>query len=130
MSETMMALGTYRFALDSAAFAEFKRSVSYRWQAQERLNRSPALQYSGLGLETIDISGVIYPHFRGGLDQIKSMRSEANKGVPLLLVDGLGFVWGKWVIAQVTEEQAVFLGNGQPLKQTFQVRLLRYGDDR
>jgi len=129
MSETMMALGSYRFALDSASYSEFKRSISYRWQAQDRLNRSPALQYTGKGAESIDLSGVIYPHFNGGLKQIDAMREEAGRGLPLLLVDGQGFVWGKWVISQISEEQTVFLANGKPQKQAFQIRLLKYGDD-
>ena len=130
MSETMMALGSYRFALENAAFSEFKRSISYRWQSQERLNRSPALQYIGEGQDSIDLSGVIYPHFKGGLNQIEAMRSEAGKGVPLLLVDGLGFVWGKWVIANISEEQTMLMPNGKAQKQTFQIKLLKYGDDQ
>jgi len=129
MSETMMALGAFRFSLDTAAYQDFKRSQTYRWQSQERLLRRPALQFIGLGEETIELNGLIYPHFRGGLTQVETMRIEANKGSPLVLVDGLGFVWGQWVIKQISEGQAVFQPNGQPLKQTFQLSLSRYGDD-
>ena len=39
MSETMMALGAYRFSLTSAAYQELSRSNAYRWQTQERLHR-------------------------------------------------------------------------------------------
>lgn len=94
MSETMMALGAFRFSLDTAAYQDFKRSQTYRWQSQERLLRRPALQFLGLGEETIELNGLIYPHFRGGLTQVETMRVEANKGSRLVLVDGLGFVWG------------------------------------
>ena len=58
-----------------------------------------------------------------------TMRIEASKGSPLVLVDGLGFVWGQWVIKQISEGQTVFQSNGQPLKQTFQLSISRYGDD-
>lgn len=129
MSETMMALGSYRFSIDSAAYQELKHSQAYRWQAQERLQRRPAMQFVGAGEESIELSGVIYPHFKGGLEQLDTMRTEANKGQPLLLVDGLGFVWGQWVITQIDEEQSFFQGNGQPLKQSFQVKLVNYGAD-
>lgn len=129
MSETMMALGTYRFSIDSAAYQELKHSQAYRWQAQERLQRRPAMQFLGAGEESIELSGVIYPHFKGGLEQLDTMRTEANKGQPLLLVDGLGFVWGQWVITQINEGQSFFQGNGQPLKQSFQLKLVNYGAD-
>lgn len=129
MNETMMALGSYRFSIDSAAYQALKHSQAYRWQAQERLQRRPAMQFLGAGEESIELSGVIYPHFKGGLKQLDAMRIEASKGQPLLLVDGLGFVWGQWVITQVDEGQSFFQANGQPLKQSFQLKLVNYGAD-
>lgn len=129
MSETMMALGSYRFSIDSAAYQELKHSQAYRWQAQERLQRRPAMQFLGAGEESVELSGLIYPHFKGGLEQLDTMRAEASKGQPLLLVDGLGFVWGQWVITQIDEGQSFFQGNGQPLKQSFQLKLVNYGAD-
>lgn len=130
MSETMMALGGYRFSLTTAAYQELRRSNAYRWQAQERLQRLPAQQFIGLGNETLDIKGSIYPHYQGGIKQLDMMRVQAGKGEPLLLVDGLGFIWGRWVVLQVNETQSVMLTNGQPRKQEFQLRLSRYGEDR
>jgi len=58
------------------------------------------------------------------------MRSQAGRGEPLLLVDGLGFIWGQWVILQVDETQTFMLTNGQPRKLGFQLRLARYGEDQ
>ena len=129
MSEIMMALGSYRFSLDSAAYQELRRSNAYRWQALARLQRLPAQQFLGPGSETLDIKGVIYPHYRGGFKQLDAMRAQAGKGEPLLLVDGLGFIWGQWVVLQVDETQSVLLTNGQPRKLIFQLRLARYGED-
>lgn len=130
MSETMMALGGYRFSLSSAAYQELRRSNAYRWQAQERLQRPPAQQFVGLGSETLDLKGTIYPHYQGGMKQLDLMRVQAGRGEPLLLFDGLGFIWGQWVILQVDETQAVMLTNGQPRKLEFQLRLARYGDEQ
>ena len=129
MRETMMALGSYRFSLDSAAYQELRRSTAYRWQALARLQRLPAQQFLGPGSETLDLKGVIYPHYRGGFKQLDAMRAQAGKGEPLLLVDGLGFIWGQWVVLQVDETQSVLLTNGQPRKLEFQLRLARYGED-
>jgi phage tail protein len=129
MGETMMALGDFLFSIDTAAYQELKHSQSYRWQSQERLLRRPALQFVGVGVETIELTGVIYPHYRGGLKQIDTFREAAGNGEPLLLIDGLGFVWGQWVITQIDEGQSLFQANGQPLKQTFQLNLSRYGEE-
>ena len=129
MAETMMSFGNYRFSVESAAYQDFKRHLSIRWQSQERLVRQPALQFIGLGEETIELAGVIYPHYRGGLQQIEQLREEAIKGEPQLLVDGLGNVWGLWVVSSVEENQSFFLQGGRPLKQTFQLNLIKYGED-
>ena len=130
MSETMMALGGYRFSLTSAAYQELRKSNTYRWQAQERLQRLPAQQFVGPGSETLDLKGIIYPHYRGGTKQLDLMRTQAGLGEPLLLVDGLGFIWGQWVILQVDETQTVMLTNGLPRKAEFQLRLTRYAEDQ
>src|SRR5690554_182347 len=129
MNETMMALGDYRFSVDTAAYQELKRSQAYRWQPQERLLRRPAQQFLKPGEETLELTGVIYPHYRGGLQQLELMRRQAGRGEPLLLVDGLGFIWGRWVITQLEETQSVFQGNGQPLKQGFRLQLTHHGED-
>jgi phage protein U len=73
MNETLLALGTYRFSIDTAAYQTLKRRQSYRWQSQERLLRSPAQQFVGLGDDTITLAGVIYPHYRGGLGQLNDL---------------------------------------------------------
>jgi len=129
MSETMMALGQFRFSMNTAAYQSLKHSQSYRWVSQERIQRRPALQYVGLGSETLSLSGDIYPHYRGGLGQIKAMRELGGKGIPLILVDGTGLVWGQWSIIQIDEDQSFFHSNGQPLKQRFQLQLNHYGTD-
>lgn len=129
MSETLMALGDYRFSINTAAYQELKHSQAYRWQSQERILRKPAMQFMGEGEESMSFTGIVYPHVQGGVKQIEAMREEAGKGKPLLLVDGLGFIWGQWVIMQINEGQSFFMTNGQPLKQTFECRILNYGED-
>lgn len=125
-----MILGEYHFSLTTAAYQELRRSNTYRWQTQERLQRLPAQQFIGLGTETLDIKGTIYPHYQGGIKQLNMMRAQADRGEPLLLVDGIGFIWGLWVVLQIDETQSVMLTNGQPRKLEFQLRLTRYGEDR
>lgn len=129
MSETMMALGEFRFALNTATYEKLTHAQAFRWPAQERVGVRPARQFVGQGDETLEFSGVVYPAFRGGLAQVEQMREQAARGQPLLLVDGLGKVWGLWVVLEIREDATVFLPNGVARKQSFQLRLSHYGND-
>lgn len=108
MAEVMMQLGFFQFSLDNAAYQRLSRSAEYRWARQARIGTNDALQFTGLGPETVELEGVIYPHFRGGLKQIDKMRTQASLGLPLPLVSGIGKVLGLWVVEGVTEGQEVF----------------------
>ncbi|CCO22233.1 phage tail protein [Maridesulfovibrio hydrothermalis] len=128
-SRVMMKLGDYKFSMITAAYDQLVRTNAYRWTAQPRIGREPARQYIGPGDETIELSGVVFPQFLGGLDQPNRMRTEAGKGKPLMLVDGRGKVWGEYVIEQVREEQPAHFKGGAPRKQLFSLRIAKYGED-
>ena len=125
----MMALGTFRFGVNRANYHTFTRDAAFRWARQDRLGRAPALQYLGPDAEEISLEGVIYPHFRGGLRQMELMRAVARQGMPMMLVDGLGWVWQRWVITGVSETKTVFLADGAPRRIDFSIRLQAYGRD-
>lgn len=126
MAEVMMQLGFFQFSLDNAAYQRLSRSTEYRWAGQPRLGTNDALQFTGLGADTIEFEGVIYPHFRGGLKQLDKMRNQASIGVPLSLVSGLGKVLGLWVVEAISEGQEVFAAQGVPHRQDFTMRITRY----
>lgn len=128
-STVMMALGAYRFALATAAHQNLQRKTEYPWTAQERLGRTPARQKVRKGDDRITLSGIIHPHFRGGLGQIDAMRAEADRDEPLLLIDGKGIVFGLWVIESITEGQSEFFADGAPRSQKFRLELVFYGED-
>jgi phage protein U len=130
MINVMMRLGDFRFSISTAAYQSFSRSNGYRWQGQERFGQLPAQQYTGPGEHSISLSGDIYPDFSGaGLKQIDAMREEAIKGLPLILVDGNGYVWGRWVIQSIEDQQGVFFSDGTPRKMAFTLKIVQYGED-
>lgn len=126
----MMALGTYRFGLETAAYDTLTRSDSYRWVQQDRLGTKPAQQFIGPGPTTIQLPGVILPHFKGGLGQLDAMRAEADKGEELDLIDSLGKNWGKFCIKLIDETQSRLIASGQPRRIEFRVELISYGEDK
>jgi phage protein U len=130
MIGVMMQIGAFKFSLSTAAYQVFTRSTNYRWQGQERFGKIPAQQYTGPGEESITLSGDIYPSFSGGTGQLNSMRSVANSGKPLQLVDGQGYVWGKWIINSIEEAREIFFDNGTARKQQFTMKITQYGDDQ
>lgn len=124
-----MTLGDFQFRLSTAAYQKLKRETEYRWKKQERLATTPAWQYVGPGTDKINLEGVIYPHFRGGLGQINSMREMAGEGEPLSLIDGQGNVLGRYCITKIEETQSDLVLNGLPRKQVFKLELQSYGED-
>lgn len=128
-AKVMMALGNYRYSIVRAAFDELVRIHNWKWEKQDRIGRSPAYQYMGLGEETITMQGRIYPYHRGGLGQIDAMRAEANQGKALILTDSLGKIWGKYCITSIQEKRLHFDAHGLPRRQDFSINLTAYGED-
>jgi phage protein U len=129
MTYKMMILGDYPFSILTAAYDNLQHSTEYNWQSQQRLGRKPAQQFTGFGEETISLSGLMLPDFSGGMAQIVAMRESAAKGEPLILIDGNGFVMGKWCITKISNTNTVFLGNGSARKIEFSMDLKAYGED-
>ena len=123
-----MALGPFRFAMDTAAYQTLKRKNDYRWPTQSRLVERPARQFVGVGNESIDINGIVYPNLAGGLGQIEQLREMSGRGEPMILADGLGFVWGRYVVLSLQEERSFLLPDGRPRKQMFVLQLSHYGE--
>jgi phage protein U len=129
LSFVMMALGAFRFGMANDAYQQFSRQASFRWSKVDRIGRAPALQFAGPDAETVTIGGVIYPAFKGGLRQVEIMRALAGTGTPMMMVDGLGFIWKRWVITRVDESKSHLLPDGAPRKIEFSMELQSYGSD-
>jgi hypothetical protein len=129
-AQILMTLGGFQFEINTAAHEQMQRQNAYRWEKQDRLGREPAMQFIGKGEEKISLNGTIYPHFRGGLGQVATMRQMAEGGEPLQLIDGLGNVLGRYCILSVQETQTAYVGPGIPRRMDFSLELSRYGEDQ
>lgn len=125
----MLALGPFRFEMGRATYQSLAMSQSWRWPEQARIGRDPALQFTGREPAEIRLQGVLFPGFDAGLKQVEEMRELADRGEPLQLVDGLGRVWGSWVIVEVGDTRSVLMDDGQPRRVEFEVKLKAYGED-
>jgi phage protein U len=123
MADVLLRLGEFGFSIDTAAHQQLQRRADYKWPGQHRMLVGEAKQWVGPGGETITLSGVILPHWRGGLKQLDTMREMARKGEPLPLVTGWGEFLGRWVIEAVDEAQSHITTRGAPLRQAFTLTL-------
>ncbi|NVK42099.1 MAG: phage tail protein [Oceanospirillaceae bacterium] len=125
----MYMLGPFMFSRDTAAPQSITRTNNYEWAKQPRLGRESASQFTGIGDDTIELEGVIYPHYKGGTEQITLMRLMAQEGKPLMFVSGNGFVYGEYCIVDIEEKGTYLAANGDPRKVEFTLTLERYGSD-
>ena len=121
----MMALGRYRFGIDRPSHQKLARNASYRHPSIPLVGTHPASQFTGPGDVKVQLSGVILPSFRGGLRQIDRMMADAERGTGLLMVDGMGWVGGRWVIEGISDQLAYFMRDGAPRKIDFRISLKR-----
>jgi phage protein U len=124
----MLALGPYFFSWLTASYQNKTESRNYRWEVQNVVGQFPLYQYMGPGEQDLKLDGVIYSNYHGGILQLPLMKTTASKGEPLMLVDGLGNVLGKWVITHLEEKQTTFCSNGLPRKTEFALDLKKYED--
>lgn len=128
----MLALGDYRFSVDTAAYQSLQQSQSWGWVEQARVGGQPLLQLTGKALRSITMTGTIFPEYKGGFNQVSLMRKEADKGTPLTLlsmsetVDSSGLIVGDFVIVSVSETHRMFRGDGSPRAIEFSIELKQY----
>lgn len=124
----LMALGPYFFSATTAAYETKDGTATYRWEEQAVIGQAPLYHFMGSGEQTLQLEGAVYADYHDGLEQIPRMKEAADKGEPLMLVDGLGNVLGQWVILTLQEKQTFFRSNGLPRKSTFALNLKKYDD--
>jgi phage protein U len=127
MADVLMTLGPITFSVQEGAFHALKRKLEIRVGKSERAGVQTARQILGSD-ETIQIEGVVYPTFSGGVARVQSFRDLALTLEEQMLTDGIGNVWGRYVIENVEEDATEFTAYGVPLKQAFRIELGAAGD--
>jgi phage protein U len=131
----MLSVGPYLFSLQTAAYTEMTRKWEWRWEEVKRLGTDVANQYLGPGSIELSFKGTIYTEFPGdgrttGTEQIDALRNLADQGVPMMVIDGRGKVYGRYVLTSLEETGSFFHVHGAPKKQEFSVEMKGYGGDR
>lgn len=125
-------LGDVVFSFNSVTFQDIGRVSSFRFAIVERLKRRPAVQGVGKGLETIEISGVYYPQYRGGMGLISPLRNLLDQGDPVNFTCSWQRVnenLGRWVLETLDEKRMIQYKNAIPGKIEFSASLKQYGEE-
>lgn len=128
-SKNLMKWGDYKFTVNTAPYEEYNRSTEYQWASHNRINSSPKLQFTGMGSDSLTLSGVIFTEL-SGIKQLDKLREIAAKGKSQLLIDGLGNVMGYWVLKSIDETKSTFFSDGVPRKQTFSLKFEKDEDKK
>jgi phage protein U len=127
VDKAMMALGSFVFWLQNAAYQELSRQHSFNWKPLSSLSHPPIYQYLGQGESTLSLSGEIYPYFfkPAQFGQIKEMVALAKTGQSLNLMGSDGQSQGCWLIQSIQETHTEFCSDGSPKKISFNMKLVR-----
>lgn len=128
----MYVLGSFLFSSDSLVPKAVDRNTSFSWAEQVRLNKAPALQAIGLGEDTLSINGTAYSCVSQGKspkEQVAELREVASAMTPLVLLDGSGYYYGRWVVKNIQEKRMNLWQNSTPRKIEFSLQLAYYVED-
>jgi len=127
----MLMLGDVPFAAPGTAYQALKRTSEYRQPSQDRVHQHPIHQSTGVGRDTVDLNGVLFPGALGapGVAHLAALRTLAAAGEPRILVAGTGEVFGKYVVTSIDETRTHAFRDGAPRRVVWRLRLDRYGDD-
>jgi phage protein U len=99
-------LGDIQFELITY-FNGIEETVSYNYAEHERINNKPVLQFMGINLQEQNIKLNFHNSFCVPEDEIKKLKTVANKAEPLKFIKGNGEYVGVFVLSEIisTTEQ-------------------------
>lgn len=125
-----MSLGLFVFSLPTLAHDELQRRADYRHPTSPRIGARDATQFTGVGTETISLSGSAYAELCQGAASLDDLRDMAARGEYWPLLNGAGQVFGDFVITGIDERHKVLFEDGTPRRIDFGIDLLRVDGNR
>ena len=124
----MLTFGSVSFSVGGAAYQALRRATRYRVPSHDRIGSSPGYQFTGRGEDSVTLSGVIMPTYRGDPGVLDELRALAGEGRSRLLTTGTGEDLGRWIMDEITEARSGLFSTGQARKIAFTVKLMRDDD--
>ena len=133
---SLIQLGDFAFSVSTLVYQELQRQASVRWSKQQIVGATDRLQATGIGSDTIKLTGDFHPQIAAWFDgtvgtlSLDTLRATMKEQQPLLIVSADGNSMGYWVIESVENSNTRFShGTGStPRKQAFNIGLRFFGD--
>lgn len=126
----MMSLDQFVFALATTPYRELQRQRSWKHRTSSRVGARDASQFTGAGDDIVTLNGLVAPDngigTRASLDMLATM---ADEGDAYVLVDGVGNVYGAFIIEGLNETATYHTKEGVPRKIEFALTLKRVDDN-
>lgn len=121
----MMTLGLYVFMLNTLPYQSLARSVNYNLAENKRVGKRPVTQFLGVGQEEITLIGELRPEITGGIVSLLAFETMANMGRAWPLIEGSGFIYGMFIIKEMTHTNTQFFPDGRAQSISFTLKLKR-----
>lgn len=126
----MMSLDQFVFSLTTAPYKELQRQRNWKHPTSSRVGARDASQFTGGGSDTITLNGMVAPENDiGMIASIDELARMGDIGDAYVLVDGIGNVYGAFIIESLNETQTYHTKEGIPRKIEFNLTLRRVDDD-
>jgi len=122
----MLALGGFIFSGQTAAYQHLKRKTGQRWAGKNRVGRRAMHQHLGPANDDFTLPGVLYPETDAKAPSIEILRNMADAGVPYILVSGDGWVFGEYIIIDVSDDRSYLMKDGAAMKIEFDMTIRQY----
>ncbi|WP_207003911.1 phage tail protein [Trinickia mobilis] len=124
----MMSLDQFVFSLATVPYQELQRQRNWKHRTSSRVGARDASQFTGAGEDTITLNGMIAPEAIGSIASLDELAKMGDAGDAYVLVDGIGNVYGAFVIESLNETASYHTKEGIPRKIEFNLALKRVDD--
>jgi len=122
----MLALDLFIFQIGTLPYQELRQRFEWRFAESDRFRARAATQFLGVGAETVELAGVIYPgESIGDYASIERLKDMAQTGQAYELTAGTGEVLGSFTIRTLDLTKSLFFEDGAARKSDFTLSLAR-----
>ncbi|KVU92849.1 phage tail protein [Burkholderia ubonensis] len=126
----MMSLDSFVFSLKTAPYKELQRQRNWKHRTSSRVGARDASQFTGAGDDTITLNGMVAAdNDIGTAASLEKLAKMGDVGNAYVLVDGVGTVYGAYVIESLNESASYHTPEGVARKIEFNLTLKRVADE-
>lgn len=121
----MMSFGLFIFTLPTVVYQELSHTRDVRFAFNERVGAADAVQFIGPGIEEIMLSGVTAHGINHPNASFALLNQIMQAGEDQPLIDGLGNVFGNYILQSIDLTKSSFRKFGQARRTEWELPLRR-----